>query len=224
MDTAPRALVAYATAAGSTAGVAERVAAVLRTTGCAVDCRQASPAVDAAGYDAVVVGSAVHDTAWLPPALDVLRRAAASGPTPVWCFSVGGALPRGPVTRFVAAQEAARVAQDFPADLTVRDHRLFGGVIPEHGVPLWGRLFYRMIGAQPGDHRDWAGIEQWATHVGAELRQAATPAGADRTRGSARRAPRRGGVCGHGHGGGGLVGGSRIVRTERGVGPPAGAS
>jgi menaquinone-dependent protoporphyrinogen oxidase len=186
MDTAPRVLVAHATAAGSTAGIAERIAAVLRAGGHAVDCRPAAPGVDPAGYDAVVVGSAVHDTAWLPPALDVVHRATACGSTPVWCFSVGGVLPRGPIARFVAAREAAHVARDFPTDLTVREHRLFGGVIEEHDVPLWGRLFYRMIGAQPGDHRDWAGIEEWAMHVGAALRQTRRPAGLRPARPSAR--------------------------------------
>jgi hypothetical protein len=66
MDAAPRALVAYSTAAGSTAGIAERIAQVLRDA-------------DLAGVDGLVVGSAVHDMAWLAPWVEVLRRAAASG-------------------------------------------------------------------------------------------------------------------------------------------------
>lgn len=172
MDTAPRLLVTYATAAGSTADIAERVAAVLRTAGCAVDCRPASPGVDPTGYDAVVVGSAVHNMAWLPPALDVLRRISASGCTSVWCFSVGGLVPRGRFTRFAATREAERVEQDFPTDLAARDHRLFSGVVQTRGVPLWGRLFYRATGTRPGDNRNWPDIDDWARRVGAALREA----------------------------------------------------
>jgi menaquinone-dependent protoporphyrinogen oxidase len=57
-------VVTYATAAGSTAGIAERIASVLRDGGCDVDCGPAGPAVDLEQVDAVVVGSAVHDMAW----------------------------------------------------------------------------------------------------------------------------------------------------------------
>jgi hypothetical protein len=67
MDTTPRVLVAYSTAAGSTAGVAERIAEALRRAGCEVACRPAGPDLDPAGVDALVLGSAVHNMAWLPP-------------------------------------------------------------------------------------------------------------------------------------------------------------
>jgi menaquinone-dependent protoporphyrinogen oxidase len=63
MSDAPRVLVAYATAAGSTAGIAERIAEILRTTGCEAACRPAGPDVDPAGFDALVLGSAVHNMA-----------------------------------------------------------------------------------------------------------------------------------------------------------------
>lgn len=167
----PRVLVAYATAAGSTAGVAERVAAVLRTAGCEVVCRPADPDVDLDGFDGLVLGSAVHNTAWLPSALDVLRRAASQG-MPVWCFSVGGVNPRSPFTRYVARREIEQIARQFPAGFTARDHRLFAGIVATKGVPLWGRLFYRITGARPGDHRDWPVVEGWAKTVAAALTRA----------------------------------------------------
>lgn len=80
-----RVLVAYASAAGSTAGIAERIAEVLRTAGCGVVCRPASPDLD----------------------------------------------------------------------LT--------------GLPLWGRVGYLLMGARPGDHRDWPAVEGWARTVAAAL-------------------------------------------------------
>ena len=171
----PRVVVTYASAAGSTVGIAERVATVLRAGGYDVDCGPAGPAVDLERADAVVVGSAIHDMAWLSPALDVLHRLAAAPHRPVWCFSVGAVTPRGRFTRFVAAQEAARVAQGFPAGVRIRQHQVFGGVVEMRGVPLWGRLFYRLVGARPGDHRDWTAVEAWAAHIAAELRGAPQP-------------------------------------------------
>lgn len=165
-------LVVYATAAGSTAGIAERIAEGLRAAGARVRCGPAGDDVEPAGFDAIVVGSAVHDMAWLPPAVEVLNRVAKSGAA-VWCFSVAGVQPRGRVTRAIARLELRRLEEQFPAGFTARGHRLFGGIIELAGVPLWGRLFYRAIGGRPGDHRDWPAIDAWAAQIAREL--AGTP-------------------------------------------------
>jgi menaquinone-dependent protoporphyrinogen oxidase len=169
MTEAPRVLVAYATAAGSTAGVAERIADVMRTAGCEVVCRPAGPDLDLAGYDAFVLGSAVHDMAWLPSAVDMVCRVAASGPTSVWCFSVGGVNPHGRFTWSIAREEAERIERQFPAGFVPREHRVFSGIVEMRRAPLWGRLIYRMTGARAGDRRDWPAIEAWARNVAAAL-------------------------------------------------------
>ncbi|MGY1782548.1 flavodoxin domain-containing protein [Geodermatophilus sp. SYSU D01036] len=171
MDDIPlRVLVGYATAAGSTRGVAERVAARLTDAGCVVDLRPAGQEVDPSGYDAAVVGSAVHSMRWLAGARDLLARlAAADDAPPVWLFSVAGIDPRGRVTRWLARQEAARLERDLPHGLRPRSHRLFAGVVQTRGVPLWGRLFYRAVGQRPGDNRDWAAIDGWARQVAGDL-------------------------------------------------------
>ena len=141
MSTKPaRVLVTHSTAAGSTAGIAERIAQVLRSAGCTAQCLPASAVPDVEDVDALVVGSAVHDMAWLAPSIEVLRRAAVSGTADVWCFSVGGVRPHGRLTRALAAREVRRVGQQFPVGLKVRDHRLFGGVVELADVPLWGRV------------------------------------------------------------------------------------
>lgn len=171
MDTAPRVLVAYATAAGSTGDIAERIAGTLRDGGAVVDCSPVSPHLDPAGFDAVVVGSAVHNMAWLPPAVEFLGRAARSG-APLWCFSVCGLQQPtggGRMIRALAAGERRRVEQGFPAGTTPRDHRLFTGVVDMKGTPLWGRAFYRLTGGGSGDHRDWPAIDAWARGIGTEL-------------------------------------------------------
>jgi len=170
MDTTSRVLVAYATAAGSTAEIAEHIAGTLRGAGAEVVCAPVSPELDPAGFDVLVVGSAVHNMAWLPPALDFLARAAGTG-TPTWCFSVGGlAGPNGNrINRRMASSELARIARAFPASFAPRDHRMFSGVVDLSGTPLWGRIFYRLTGGGPGDHRDWADIARWAGRVAEQL-------------------------------------------------------
>lgn len=163
-----RVLVCYATAAGSTAGIAARIAEVIGATGCDVSCRPAHPDLDLAGVDALVLGSAVHDMAWLPAALDVMMRIPRHS-MPVWCFSVGSVEPRGPLTRLVARLEAERVQAGFPAGLTTRGHRVFRGVVVLDGVAWWGRLFYRVVSGRAGDHRNWSGVEDWAAGIAADL-------------------------------------------------------
>jgi len=169
MDPRSRVLVGYATAAGSTAGIAERIAGILRASGCEVVCRPLGADLDPAPFDALVLGSAVHNMAWLRPALDLLGRVPAGGNQPTWCFSVGGVAPSGPVTRHMTALEVRKVETTFPAGLSVREHRFFGGIVQMAGVPLWGRIFWRLVGGRAGDHRDWPAIDSWAEQIAAAL-------------------------------------------------------
>jgi menaquinone-dependent protoporphyrinogen oxidase len=157
-----RVLVTYSTAAGSTAGIAERIAQVLAAAGCTVQCLPASACSGRGGCRRPGRGQrrTRHGVA------DAFVRRVAPrgrlGPPAVWCFSVGGVRPHGRLTRALAALEVRRVGQRFPVDLRVRDHRLFGGVVELADVPLWGRLYFRMIGGKAGDRRDWAAVEAWA--------------------------------------------------------------
>jgi hypothetical protein len=52
---------------------------------------------------------------------------------------------------------------------------VFRGIVVMTGVPLWARLFWRQMGGQPGDHRNWASIERWATEIATELAASLTP-------------------------------------------------
>jgi menaquinone-dependent protoporphyrinogen oxidase len=172
-------LVGYATADGSTAGVAGRIADRIRDGGCAVDCLQVGPQVAPRGYDAVVLGSAVHGMAWLPPAVEILDRVPETVPT--WFFSVGGLRPRGPITRRLASREVTRVERGFPPALRGRRHRLFAGVVRMAGSAWWARLLRRLAGGRDGDHRDWAAIDAWGREIAAQLARA--PGGMRRPRG-----------------------------------------
>ena len=180
MDETTRVLVGYATAAGSTAGIAERIAARLRDRGVDVTCRPVGPDLDPGAFDAFVLGSAVHNMAWLRPALDFLGRLPSTGNRPTWCFSVGGVDPHGAVTQRLTAREVIKVEQGFPPGFRARGHRFFGGVVVMQGIPLWGKAFWRLMGGRPGDHRDWPGIDAWADEIAAALTGVRAAGGADR--------------------------------------------
>lgn len=83
-------LVAFASQTGTTAGIAQAIADVLRRSGLSVDCRPAGEVSDIAPYTAVVLGSGV----FLPRrATDgggfLERHTAALGDRPVWLFCAG---------------------------------------------------------------------------------------------------------------------------------------
>ena len=129
MDDTTHVLVGYATAAGSTAGIAERIASTLRDVGCHVVCRPIAPDLDPSAFDALVLGGAVHNMAWLPAATDFLRRLSTVDDRPVWCFSVGGSDSEG---RWPGAWRPSRSAGSSgasPSNFHARDHRLFRGII-----------------------------------------------------------------------------------------------
>ncbi|MFG2549359.1 flavodoxin domain-containing protein [Streptomyces sp. NPDC048581] len=166
-------LVGYATAHGSTRGVAERLAVGLGRAGLKADVRPLEGVADADAYGAFVLGSAVHNQSWLDPArrfvrenLDLLAS------RPVWIYSVGmpGAL-RGPWKR-LGPMEAPVIVQSLPAGLSYRGHALFSGVIRASQLPLGGRIRFRLLGGRYGDFRDWAAVDGWTAGIAAELLRA----------------------------------------------------
>lgn len=167
-------LVGFASAHGSTRGIAERLAARLRYDQISAEARSVTQIESLTGFEAVVLGSAIHDQAWLPEAVRFVREnAAALSGRPVWLFSVGmpGALPR--VLRRWAMREGPKVLAEIDAAAHSRGQRLFSGVIRPDQFPLISRVVFRLMGARWGDYRDWAGIDEWADQIAGELRQVA---------------------------------------------------
>ena len=176
-----RVLVIYASADGSTAGIAERIAVRLRHRGHHASLHPVGEAGSVEGADAVVLGSAVHARRWLDEAtafvdthhLELRDR-------PLWTFSVGmpDALPRW-ARRLARREEEAVMVQ--LGDLRPVSHRLFSGVVAPGQFPPASRLFLRLTGARYGDFRDWASIEGWADEIAGRLDDTAGEA-ADRAR------------------------------------------
>jgi menaquinone-dependent protoporphyrinogen oxidase len=136
-----------------------------------VDCRPVAEAPAPEDYDAVVVGSALHNRAWMPEAVVFLsRNAAALAGMPVWLFSVGmtGALARP--LRPLAEREGPRAVAPLAALVLPRGTRLFSGVASRQQFPPVSRAVLRLMGGRFGDFRDWADIEAWAAGIAADLR------------------------------------------------------
>lgn len=164
-----RIFVIYASADGSTAEVAGRIAERLRERGYLASNQPAGSVRSLEGVDGVVLGSAVHDRRWLDEAThfaDANNRAL--GERPFWVFSVGmpEALPRA-VRKMARVEERAIIAR--LGGLRPRGHRLFSGVVKPSQFPLAGRLFLRLVGGRYGDFRDWPAIDEWATEIAYDL-------------------------------------------------------
>lgn len=171
-----RVLVSYATAFGSTTGIAERIGEGLAAAGCEVDVRPVEDLEAIDGYDAVVLGSAVHDTAWLPQARAFVKRHRAQlRRRPVWLFSVSSV---GDTTSFVSPRVAKALRQlaaeprdvaRFRHAIGARDHRNFAGAVQREQWGVKGLLFLKATGGRYGDHRDWSDIEGWAAGIARTL-------------------------------------------------------
>jgi menaquinone-dependent protoporphyrinogen oxidase len=163
-------LVGYASQHGSTRGIAERVAARLAEHGVRVQVQPLDRVTDVRGYDAIVVGSAIHNRAWLPEATGfVCRNLDALAGRPVWLFSVGmpGAL-RGPF-RALAEKQGPKLIAGFRQAIRPRDHHVFSGVIRPDHLSRTGRLLFKVFASHYGDFRDWHEIDAWAERMAREL-------------------------------------------------------
>lgn len=176
-------LVTYATRHGSTAGIAERIAATLQAAGLDVHTRRVSEVRDVTPYDAVVLGGAAYMFHWLKAATSFAKRHRAElQQRPVWLFSSG---PLGTETVDEEGQELVEVSRpkEF-AELSEMIHprgtRVFFGAW-DPGAPTIGlgerllRLMPASRAATPsGDFRDWPAIDAWAAEIAAEIGAAST--------------------------------------------------
>ena len=168
-------LVAYATAHGSTKGVADAIASQLSTANVSVDLRAADDVADVSVYDAVVLGSAIHNGKWLTPASRLLTEIRRHPRRPLWLFSV---CTVGETTSFLSPRVSrlARRARTLPPGVAeaAAPHRYFAGVIEKSHWSAVGRLFFLVTGGRYGDHRDWADIDGWTKQIMAALPSDAT--------------------------------------------------
>ncbi|WP_330180130.1 flavodoxin domain-containing protein [Nocardia sp. NBC_01503] len=171
-NTLPRIAVIYATAQGSTREIAEFIAANLTARGATVEVADAEHAPDLSRFDAVILGSAVHNRALLPPLTDYIRAHPKElAARAVWLFSVGlGPALQGPIGRRTGRAVPKQIAA-VRDSLNPREYRPFAGHYERAGVSLGARTLYRLLGGpRYGDLRDWPAISGWIDSIATELR------------------------------------------------------
>lgn len=158
-------LVAFASRHHSTQEIAEVIAKQLTENDIDVDLRRADAVADIAGYEAVVLGSAVYMGAWLPPAWSFVERFRTTlERIPVWLFSSGpigfeNAVPQGAPSKLAELMQATQA----------RNHQIFAGKLDSKCLSLGERLVTKIIRPPEGDFRDWESIHNWAEGIGASL-------------------------------------------------------
>jgi menaquinone-dependent protoporphyrinogen oxidase len=162
-------LVAYASRAGSTAGVAEAIGQTLAESGATVEVRAMQDVHDLAAYRAVVAGSAIQGGRWLPEAMQFMhthQAALAQKPFAAFLVCMTLAMPGADGYRQGVAGWLA------PVRALVRplSEGLFAGALDTSTVPSFrDRLKFRLSVAlgvwREGDHRDWNAIRAWAADL-----------------------------------------------------------
>ncbi len=166
-------LVTYASATGSTAGVAEAIGATLAENGFMVDVCPMGQVRDLSPYQAVVAGSAVHAGAWLPEAMTFMRANQAElmlKPFAVFLVCMTLAMPGGNKYR----EHVATWLDPIRSLVNPMSEGLFAGALDVNKIPSFGdrckfRLSVMMGVWSEGDHRDWKAIRAWATSLGSKL-------------------------------------------------------
>jgi menaquinone-dependent protoporphyrinogen oxidase len=172
-------LVGYASAYGSTKGIAKEIGDRLTQAGLQVEVRPIDEIEEVDTYDAVVLGSAIHNRAWLPQAaVFVPTHSADLASRPVWLFSVSSV---GDTSSFFGPRVARcmrRMRKEpkeiagFRRAIRPRGHRNFAGAIERAHWNLAGNLFLKALRGSYGDHRDWGDVDTWVDEIGRQLRAA----------------------------------------------------
>jgi len=162
-------LVAYASRAGSTAGVAEAIGKTLTEGGAQVEVRPMKDVEDLTPYRAVVAGSAIQNKQWLPEAMQFMQiHQAALTQRPFAAFLVCMTLA------MKKADKYRGFVEDFlqPVRALVKpvSEGLFAGVLDIRKVPSASDRFKFRLSVvfgvwSEGDHRDWNAIRSWADSI-----------------------------------------------------------
>lgn len=161
------ALVAYATHSGATRTLAETLAAALRESGTDCDLVDLEDAPDPAGYDAVVLGSAVRvesieksATNWAKQHADVL----ASRPFAFFSCSGSASDPAK------GGKQKATDAFLAPLAHTPVATANFPGWVLMDRIPVHERLLLKSMRTPTGDFRDLPAVAAWGREIAPLLR------------------------------------------------------
>lgn len=160
-------LVAYASKRGSTAEIAETIAATLRREGLGVCLEKVEDVQSLDPYDAVVIGSAVYMKRWRGDARHFLKKhRKALRQKPFWVFSSG---PVGDPSYdnpdWVEPPKIAEKVEEFGG----RGHVIFGGCLPAEPRGFVEKAMVEGTPKELRDRRDWGEIRAWAKAIASAL-------------------------------------------------------
>lgn len=160
-------LVAYASKRGSTAEIAETIAATLRREGLGVCLERCEDVQSLDPYDAVVLGSAVYMKRWRGDARHFLKKHRKSlRQKPFWVFSSG---PVGdPANDNPDWTEPPKIAAKVE-ELGGRDHVVFDGRLPSEPRNFMEKAMVERTPREYRDRRDWHQIRNWTQQIASEL-------------------------------------------------------
>ena len=167
-------LVTYASQTGSTAEIAAAIGKTLSESGAQVDVMPMNAVKDLSAYRAVVAGSAIRGSKWLPEAIQFIQTHQST-------------LKQRPFAMFtVCITLAMKNAENYRAGVAdwvapVRsivkplDEGFFAGILDFKKLPFnWDTLMLRLavaLGIFPrGDNRDWDAIRTWAKGLSSTLK------------------------------------------------------
>jgi len=161
-----RVLVTYASRAGSTKEVAEAIGKTLAEGGLQVDVLPMDMVKDLSFYDAVVAGSAIRGSKWLPEAVEFIQRHRSElggKRTAMFTVCITLAMKNGENYRSAVMGWVAPVR----AMVHPMSEGLFAGMLDFSKLPFnWDTLMLRaavLFGVFPrGDYRDWNAVRSWA--------------------------------------------------------------
>ena len=161
-----RILVTYASRTGSTAEVAEAIGKTLSEGGARVDVIPMNDVKELSPYQAVVAGSAIRGSKWLPEAVQFIqthRSTLAQKRFAMFTVCITMAMKNAENYRSGVMSWVAPIR----AMVRPLSEGLFAGMLDFGKLPFnWDTLMLRLtvtLGIFPrGDHRDWNAINSWA--------------------------------------------------------------
>ena len=162
-------LVTYASRAGSTTEIAESISKTLNQSGVQVDLLPMQDVKDISPYRAVVVGSAIRESKWLPEAMQFVqshRAELAKKPFATFTVCITLAISNSDQYR----QAVAGWIEPVRAQVRPVSEGLFPGRLDFSKLPVtFDTLLFRAVVAfgiiPKGDRRDWNAIRAWAENL-----------------------------------------------------------
>lgn len=158
-------LIAYASVHGSTAEIAAAIGSILRERGFNIHLKRAENIETIDDVQAVVIGTAIYNLAWLPAIEDMLMTHTDTlREIPVWIFSsgtLGEGDPKDLASHDLLPEKLAPIIGDIrPCDVTI-----FGGKVDLRRLTKAEKEEFRELDLPKGDYRNWERISHWASKI-----------------------------------------------------------